>query len=192
VVPVPVFADVSPGHWAAAYIQRLYTAGITSGCGSDPLRYCPEDLVTRAQMAVFLERAVRGASYLPPAATGAVFGDVPLSYWAASWIEKLFADGITTGCGTAPLIFCPEDTITRAQMAAFLLRARHGAAYTPPAATGFYADVPVSHWAANWIEQLAAEGITTGCSTAPLTFCPDDTVTRAQMAVFLARAFNLP
>jgi hypothetical protein len=77
-------------------------------------------------------------------------------------------------------------------MAVFLLRARHGAAYSPPAvgsSTGF-ADVPVSYWAAAWIKQLAGEGITNGCGGG--NYCPGDPVTRAQMAKFLVLTFNLP
>jgi len=68
--------------------------------------------------------------------------------------------------------------------------AKYGAAYAPPAAAGIFADVPTYHWAANWIEQLVAEDITTGCGGG--NYCPDDLVTRAQMAVFMVRTFNLP
>ena len=75
-------------------------------------------------------------------------------------------------------------------MAIFLLRAKHGAGYTPPAATGIFADVPLNYWALNWIEQLYPEGSTTGCGGG--NYCPEDPVTRAQMAVFLVRTFNLP
>ncbi|MCJ7586088.1 MAG: S-layer homology domain-containing protein [Anaerolineales bacterium] len=191
-VATATFADVPTTHWAWDWIERLYNAGITSGCGTNPLVYCPEDPVTRAQMAIFLERGINGSAYSPPAATGIVFADVPLSYWAANWIEKLYADGITTGCGTSPLVYCPESSVTRAQMAILLLRAKYGAAYTPPNATGVFADVPLSYWAANWIERLYADGITSGCGTSLLVYCPDDPVTRAQMAVFLVRTFNLP
>ncbi len=191
VIGVPVFADVPVGYWAASWIKRLYAAGVTSGCGTNPLIYCPEDPVTRAQMAVFLERGKHGATYLPPAGTGTVFGDVPFSYWANSWIEKLYADGITTGCVTSPLLYCPENPVTRAEMAVFLLRAKHGAHYTPPPVgdTGFD-DVPVSYWAAAWIKELAFEGITSGCSSD--NYCPENSVTRAQMAKFLVLTFNLP
>ena len=191
-VATATFADVPTTHWAWDWIERLYGAGITSGCGTNPLVYCPESFVTRAQMAIFLERGIRGPAYIPPAATGTVFTDVPISYWAVNWIEKLYADGITTGCGTSPLVYCPESSVTRAQMAILLLRAKYGAAYTPPNATGVFADVPISYWAANWIEKLYADGITTGCGTSPLVYCPDDPVTRAQMAVFLVLTFNLP
>jgi peptidyl-Lys metalloendopeptidase len=187
-VATGTFADVPTTHWARDWIVRLYNAGITSGCGGG--NYCPESAVTRAQMAIFLERGMRGAAYIPPAATGLIFADVPLSYWAVNWIEKLFWDGITSGCGIFPLIYCPEDPVTRAQMAIFLLRAKHGATYTPPSATGLFWDVPTTYWAANWIEQLSAEGITSGCGGG--NYCPDNNVSRAEMAVFLVRTFNLP
>jgi hypothetical protein len=75
-------------------------------------------------------------------------------------------------------------------MAKFLLRAKHGSEYTPP--TGIFADVPTTYWALSWIEQLYAEGITGGCSLSPLSYCPDSSVTRAEMAKFLVLTFNLP
>jgi hypothetical protein len=186
------FNDVPSTYWAYSWITRLYAAGITSGCGTNPLIYCPEDSVTRAQMAIFLERGMHGSTYTPPAGTGAVFVDVSLSTWGVNWIEKLYSDGITGGCLTSPLSYCPANPVTRAQMAKFLLLAKHGAAYNPPPATGIFADVPTSYWAAGWIEQLYTEGITGGCSLSPLSYCPENSVTRAQMAKFLVLTFNLP
>ena len=188
----PVFADVPESHWALNWIEHLYNAGITSGCGTNPLIYCPEQTVTRAQMAIFLERGMNSSIFTPPAGTGAIFADVPLSYWAVNWIEKLYTDGITAGCSTNPLIYCPDNPVTRSEMAIFLLRAKYGASYIPPGVgttTGFN-DVPFTHWAAVWIKQLAVEGITTGCGDG--NYCPEDLVTRAQMAMFLVRTFNLP
>jgi hypothetical protein len=144
-------------------------------------------------MAVFLLRGIRGAGSQPPAAAGTMFTDVPASQPFAKWIEQLAREGITGGCSTNPPQYCPDDSVTRGPMAVFLLRARHGAGYDPPAATGtMFGDVPTSHPMAKWIEQLAREGITGGCSTSPPQYCPEDPVTRGQMAVFLVRAFNLP
>ena len=194
--PIPplggsLFYDVPPDHWARDFIERLYAAGITGGCATNPLSYCPEDVVTRAQMAVFLERGMRGSSYLPPTVGNSTgFNDVPPGYWAAAWIKQLAADGITSGCGSSN--YCPEGPATRAQMAVFLLRSKYGASYTPPgvgANTGF-GDVPPNHWAAAWIKQLVAEGITAGCGGG--NYCPEAPVTRAQMAVFLTQTFALP
>jgi len=184
------FNDVPPGHWAEEAIYKIFFAGITKGCSQNPLLFCPGATVTRAQMAVFLGRGTHGSGFTPPPAIG-IFADVDLSHWAGDWIEQAYHDGITKGCSTNPLRYCPEVNVTRAQMAVFLLRAKHGDSYPPPPATGIFADVDLSHWAADWIEQLYEEGITKGCATNPLRYCPETSVTRAQMAVFLVRTFDL-
>jgi hypothetical protein len=185
----PTFADVPFNGFAWEYIERLYNAGITGGCTTTPLNYCPNNSVNRAQMAIFLLRGIHGSAYTPPAATGTVFGDVPSTAFGAAWIEQLAAEGITGGCGGGN--YCPNNTVTRSQMAIFLLRAKYGSAHTPPAATGtVFADIPSNAFAASWIEQLAGEGITGGCGGG--NYCPDNPVTRAQMAIFLVRTFNLP
>lgn len=190
--PGPIFADVSASYWARSYIERLYNARITGGCTTTPLKYCPEESVNRAQMAVFLLKGIHGPSYSPPAVGSSTgFSDVPTSHWAAAWIKQLAAERITGGCGAGK--FCPDGIVTRDQMAVFLLKAKHGTSYSPPgiggSGTGFV-DVPPTHWAAAWIKQLAAEGITGGCAAGK--FCPGMGVNRAQMAVFLVKAFNLP
>ena len=183
--PTGQFNDARPGYWAFTFIEKLGGSGITAGCGNG--NYCPSDSVTRAQMAVFLERGMRGNGYSPPAATGNVFLDVGAGDFAASFIEQLASDGITAGCGNNN--YCPNVDVTRAQMAVFLLRAKYGADYSPPPATGVFNDVPLNYWAVHWIEQLAAEGITAGCGGGD--YCPEAQVTRDQMAVFLVRTFGL-
>ena len=191
VIDVSTFGDVPPSHPFFTWIEALYRAGITGGCNTTPLLYCPDAHVTRAQMAVFLLRGIHGAAYQPPAATGTTFNDVPSDNVFAPWIEELAREGITGGCSTSPPQYCPNNDVTRGQMAVFLLRAEHGADYDPPPATGtMFGDVPSNHPFAKWIEQLAREGITGGCGSA--MYCPDATVTRGQMAVFLVRTFNLP
>ena len=195
--PTYTFADVQPTHpfsgapnvWYYDSVLKLYNNGITGGCVTTPdLLYCPNDTVTRGQMAVFLEKGIHTSAFTPPD-VAATFTDT-VGHWAEDWIEALKSDGITGGCGNNQ--YCPDDSVTRAQMAIFLLRAKYGAGYTPPsvgADTGF-ADVATDYWAAAWIKQLAAEGITGGCGNG--NYCPDTAVTRAQMAVFLVKTFNLP
>jgi hypothetical protein len=74
-------------------------------------------------MAVFLERAMHWPdAFSPPSGSGTIFDDVAGGYWAVDWIEKLYSDGITSGCASDPLMYCPEDLVTRAQMAVFLVR----------------------------------------------------------------------
>jgi hypothetical protein len=185
---VQVFADVPTGDFFFRYIQSIYSQEVTSGCGGG--NFCPNDPVPREQMAAFLERGIRGPLYTPPAATG-VFADVPAGSFFAPLIELLFADGITSGCSSSPLLYCPSSPVTRAQMAIFLLRAKHGSGYTPPPATGtVFADVAAADFAAAFIEQLSAEGISNGCGGG--NYCPNDSVTRAQMATFLQRTFTFP
>jgi len=182
------FVDVPTTFWAWDYIERFYSAGITGGCSTNPLTYCPNNSVTRAQMAVFLEKGIHGSSFSPPD-VAPTFNDTA-GTWAEDWIEALKNDGITGGCGGGN--YCPNNPVTRAQMAVFLLKSKYGSGYTPPdvgGSTGFN-DIPVTHWAAPWIKQLAAEGITSGCGGG--NYCPNNSVTRAQMAVFLVKTFNLP
>ncbi len=198
--PAYTFADVMPTHpfagepnvWYYTDVLKLYNSGITGGCATSPLLlYCPNGSVTRAQMAVFLLKGIHTSSYSPPGVGGSTgFTDVSITYWAATWIKQLAVEGITGGCGAG--VYCPESPVTRAQMAVFLLRSKHGSGFAPPAVgsdTGF-TDVPTSYWAAAWIKQLAAEGITSGCGGG--NFCPNDPVTRAQMAIFLVKTFSLP
>jgi len=186
-----IFVDVPFTYWANDYIERLYYAGTTGGCSTVPLNYCPENTVTRAQMAIFLLKAKYGSSYLPPAVgSGSGFGDVPLGSFAEAWIKQLAVEGITSGCGNGN--YCPDATVTRASMAIFLLKAKYGPAFSPSPAIGVFADVPVGAFADKWIEKLASEGITGGCSSVPLNYCPDSSVNRAQMAIFLVKAFSMP
>jgi hypothetical protein len=185
------FDDVRLSHFAFLWIEALAAEGITSGCSATPPLYCPDAGVTRAEMAVFLVRGLHGSAFVPPAATGTLFADVPAGDPFARWIEQLARDGITSGCSGGN--YCPGQPVSRAEMAVFLLRLAHGAGFTPPPATGtVFVDVPAGHPFARWIERLAAEGITGGCATAPALYCPGATVTRAQIAIFLVRALGLP
>jgi hypothetical protein len=185
------FADVPRSHWAWKYVESVYAHGITGGCATNPLRFCPDAPVTRAQVAVFLLRAGLGPSYVPPPATG-VFQDVPASDPFARWIEDLVARGVTAGCGGNPPLYCPNQPVTRAQSAPFLLRTKEGPTYEPPAATGVFQDVPAADPFARWIEELARRQVTGGCSATPPLFCPGTAVSRAQAAVFLVTTFGLP
>jgi uncharacterized repeat protein (TIGR03803 family) len=178
------FADVPQLDPFHDLVETIFRKGITAGCGGG--NYCSQDAVTRAQMAVFLLKAEHGAAYVPPACTG-VFGDVSCPSMFADWIEQLAAEGITAGCGSGN--YCPTNPVTRAQMAAFLLKAEHGSAYAPSPCTGVFADVSCPSLFADWIEQLAAEGITGGCGGG--NYCPDNPNTRAQMAVFLVKTFHM-
>ncbi|HWZ84798.1 MAG TPA: S-layer homology domain-containing protein [Thermoanaerobaculia bacterium] len=125
-VPPPctgVFPDVEctpTPAFAVDWIEQLHAEGVTGGCGGGD--YCPANPVTRAQMAVFLLKAEHGSSYVPPSCTG-IFLDVectPVPAFAVDWIERLFAEGVTGGCGGGN--YCPANPVTRGQMAVFLVK----------------------------------------------------------------------
>ncbi|HEX9943870.1 MAG TPA: DUF5060 domain-containing protein [Thermoanaerobaculia bacterium] len=121
-VPPPAtgtFADVLPGRWSAPAIEQIYREQITAGCGSYPLRFCPGNPLSRAEMAVLLLRARYGAGYLPPPATGAVFADVQASHWGARWIEQFYAEGFTAGCALNPRKYCPDNAVTAWELGIF-------------------------------------------------------------------------
>jgi hypothetical protein len=183
------FLDVPYSRWSWQYIEALQNAGITNGCGGG--NFCPDKFLTRAEMAVTLIRATHGPSFVPPPATG-IFGDVPVDYWAAPQIEQLYHDGLTNGCSTSSLQYCPEGHLTRAEMVNFLMRYQHGPDFVPPPATGIFADIPPNHWAIEEAEQGYRDGTTNGCNTNPLRFCPDDDLPREQMAAFIVKAFHFP
>ncbi len=111
------------------------------------------------------------------------FLDIPQGDTLHNFVEKIFRKGITAGCGGGD--YCRDNPIRRDQMAVFLLKAEHGSSYTPPMCTGAFLDVPCPGTFTNWVERLAAEGITGGCGGG--NFCPGNPVTRQQMAVFLLK-----
>jgi hypothetical protein len=114
----PVFADTPDEHVFASPVRAVFAAGVTVGCNAKSTKFCPDDPVTRGQMAAFLSRALR----LPAGETidftdddGHLFENV---------IQRLATAGITRGCNPpANDQFCPDEPVTRGQMAAFLTRA---------------------------------------------------------------------
>jgi hypothetical protein len=190
--PLTTFVDVPLDHWAHDYIEILYQEGYIAGCGQDPMRYCPEDILTRAESAVFMERGIHGAEYLPVQPLDQVFSDVPLAEWFAKWTTALWDDGYTTGCGTNPLIYCPFQENTRAEGSVFFLRMMHGADYVPPEPIGVFADVPVEAWYADWAEAAYNGGIIPACQTGPeMLFCPWESLDRAMAAYMMVQAKGL-
>ncbi len=167
------FAD-DDGNPFSPDIEWAATAGVTLGC-NPPFNdwFCPKLAVTRAQMASFLVRALS-----LPDQGGDTFSDDAGSIHEAD-INRIAAAGITLGC--APGLFCPDQPVTREQMASFLVRAYQ----LPTGSANPFPDVTSTH--AGDVAALFAAGVTTGCSTAPPAFCPADPVLREQMAALLNR-----
>jgi hypothetical protein len=188
------FDDVPEGQWAENYIAAISNNAIASGCGH--ALYCPEDYVTRDQMAVFVIKAMVAEGLLEDNFTYDTipyFGDVPSEHWAFRFVQKMSELGITSGCSQTT--YCPGDYVTRAQMAVFIVRALTRGSFiygTFP----YFSDVTPDHFAFQYVQRLFADGTTSGCRVDdPGTqkneamYCHDTAVTRSEMAVFLTRGF---
>jgi hypothetical protein len=194
--PPYILHDVPPTNFAFTQIEAIRAAGITGGCAATPPLFCPDDTITRGQMAVFIETSLGKTA---PPCIGTLFDDVAegsVGPGFCGFIEQLAADGITGGCTATN--FCPDLPITRDQMAVFI-EAALGVGPAARCSGTVFSDVnvqTVGDLFCRYIEDFAAQGITGGCAADdPLTpdvneakYCPFDPVTRAEMAVFLVAA----
>lgn len=186
------FTDLPPDHWALPSIRACAEAGIVSGYEDGTYR--PKQKVTRDQMAVFIARALAGGDPQVPAGPAqATFPDVPPDSWAYRYVEYAVANHVVLGFPEGD--YRPALVVDRGQMAVFVARAivtptgEAGLAdYTPPSKPTFR-DIPTSHWAYKYIEYLAAQGVVSGFDND--TYRSPLDCTRDQMAVFIARAFEL-
>jgi len=183
------FVDVPPTHWSWSYVETIFANGIITECFANPLFFCPDIEVNRAQMAVYLLKGIYGAGHTPPpAGDPPAFPDIDGHPFEA-WIEELFEMGLVSGHPDGT--YRPDDPVNRAQMAVFLLRAKNkdDLSYQPPPASGgVFTDID-GHWAQAWIEELASQGIAAGHPDG--TYRPDDFVKHSHMSVFLIRTFDL-
>ncbi len=133
-------------------------------------------------------RAKYGPGYVPSSRT-VIYSDVPSALWSAPWINQLGIDGIALPCETNK--FCPDKIVTRADLAIMLGRAKYGPTI-PSYTSSVFSDLPLTSPAGPWAQKLYTDKITSGCNASPLNFCPNNEVTRAQLAVFLANAYPQP
>lgn len=180
------FEDIASDGMLTEAAALALAYQITDGCSAEPLRFCPNAVASRGQMAVFIIRALLGGDDFVFVAEP-FFDDVPASHPFYRWIQKMRELGITGGCGER--LYCPGNPVTRGQMAVFLIRARYGASTEFPfESAAVFADVDGSHPFFAWIQRLVADGVTQGCAAEPFRYCPGNFVTRGQMAVFVLRA----
>jgi hypothetical protein len=182
--PAVPFGDLPTSSTFFPFVQGIYAAEVMTDCGVGA--FCPNNPITRKEMAKFLLLARHGASYAPPACTTPMFTDVPCSSPYAVWVNQMAREGITGGCGGSN--FCPEGNITRAQMSVFLMVAK-GLPGVPCPPSPFTDVDPASSFCP-WIKQITNQGITAGCGGG--NFCPNDLVLRGQMSVFLSTTFAIP
>ena len=173
------FGDVAGDAYYSEPVAALAALGVFAGTECDA-GFCPDGPIDRKTMAVWVVRVLDGSD--PTLGTGSRFDDVSrLPVWWVRFIERMAELGVTRGCGDGTN-FCPNDFVTRAQMAVFLSRAYNLPAGPDPG----FSDVSSDAWFAADVARLAASGVTKGCGDGT-AFCPGQDTTRAQMATFLWR-----
>ena len=179
------FLDIADAGGHRANVETLAEMGILKGteCGAE--LFCPTEPIERWVMAVWLVLAVDRAE--PPQVESSRFEDVESGVWWLSYVERLADSGITHGCTTEPARFCATEPVTRQEMASFLVRAFQ----LEPVEGNKFADVVAGRSHSANINALSAAGVTSGCSTEPVLYCPLRDTTRAEMATFLARALGV-
>jgi hypothetical protein len=182
------FPDVPPDFWAWRYVEAAKLAGIVQGYWDG---YRPAELVNRAQMAVYIARGIAGGDALVPTAPAtATFPDVPVDHWAFKYVEYCYEEAVVQGYWDG---YHPVEIVNRAQMAVYVARAlvapSGDSAVPDPAPPATFPDVPATHWAYKWIEYCHDQEVVQGYWDG---YHPDEAVNRAQMAVYVQRAFQLP
>ncbi len=183
------FPDVPVGFWAYNEIQGCVMGGVVGGYPDG--YYHPEMDVARDQMAVFVARADRGGeANVPAGPPEATFNDVPTDHWAYKHVEYCVAEYIVTGYGAGT--YAPTVPVTRDQMAVYIARALVGGESNVPGGwlIPTFNDVPAGSWAYNHVEYCHDQGVVSGYPDG--LYHPEYTVTRDQMAVYIARAFMTP
>lgn len=161
-----------------ANIDALDSSGVFDGTECGARRFCPDEPAKRWTVAVWIVRVIDGTD--PVLVEESRFADVDDNEWWMPYVERLADLGVTAGCSTDPVRFCPHETVTRARMASFLVRAFR----LQRAESANFTDTRGSVHEAN-IDALFASGLTAGCNQRPLRYCPRLPVTRAQMATLL-------
>ena len=184
------YGDVALSNTHRDNIASLKAAGILDGTECGPDQFCPNEALSRRTFAVWMVRVLDGdqaPGFVDPAVGGSSrFADVDADEPEALFIDRMAELRVTNGCATNPWRYCPDKSVTRAQMASFLARAFG----LPGAGDAGFTDVNSDSGHYDNINMLAASKITVGCSSQPKRYCPNKATTRAQMASFLARAIE--
>ena len=177
-------------------IEILYADGYTGGCSTAPLKFCPDQIMDRAQAAVFMTRGAFGSGYVPNPSANLFQDNWTPGTWARPWAEAMRETGLTTGCQLSPTwLYCPWTKLPREQAVIFALKMKYGTGYLPPAATGtVFADMTdPNYYATSWAEKAYTDGLIQSCGTSggKPKICPATLVTRGLGAQMIVKAKNL-
>lgn len=177
-----LYRDVPSSHPFHDSVYLATLNNLTAAC--QPGLYCPDQALTRAEMAEFIVKALLGKEVFT--ADTPYFTDVPASHPQFRFIQKMKELGITSGCTATT--YCPGATSTRLEMAVFLTRAKLGLMAGQSMyyfGAPFFDDVPASSPFFAFAQKMRELGITTGCTAT--SYCPNAIVTKGQMATFVVR-----
>jgi lactocepin len=190
---IETFPDVPCDYWCSDEVEAAYACGIVQGF-ADGL-YRPRLVVTRAAMAVFIARAMRGCNQsVPEGPSEPTFPDVLPDYWAYDEVEYAVANNIVVGYGDGS--YQPTWQVTRGMMAVFVAHAivtptgPEGLEDYVPPETPTFPDVPTTYWSYKQIEYLAEHDVVIGYPDG--LYRPGNDTTRGEMAVYIRNAFELP
>jgi hypothetical protein len=182
------FSDVPGDFWSFHEILACMEAGIVFGYGED--HYEPSLTVTRDQMAAYIARGLAGGdAHVPTGPATASFPDVPPTHWAYRYVEYCHDQGVVQGYEDG---YRPDEAVSRAQIAVYVARALAGGESNVPEdpdGTPVFPDVGTDHWAYKHVEYCHDREVVRGYWDG---YHPDEVVNRAQMAVYVQRAFDLP
>ena len=162
-------------------IDKIFGEGITRGC-NPPINdlYCPQREISRGEMAAFISR-----TFGLTERSGTQFDDVAGNTFEAD-IDRVVTAGIGFGCDATN--YCPNRPLLREEMAEMLVRAF---GYDNPGGNDYFVDDGPSPFHDS-INKLAHHDVTLGCNPPENDrFCPERTLTRAEMASFFVRALDL-
>ncbi len=184
------FTDAGYQFWAFGAIEAVSNASIALGYPDGT--YHPEVAVTRDQMAVYISRALAGGDANVPTgpATASFPDDVPTDFWAYKYVEYAVAQGVVQGYDATH--YEPTLVVDRGQMAVFIARAKGWVKLSDALNTApqLFPDVPAGYWSGVAIKACVDHDVVKGYDNG--TYQPTNPVTRDQMAVYIARAFELP
>ena len=105
---IPIsFYDVATTHAYYTDIEILYANGLTGGCTTSPLKFCPDQTMNRGQAAVFTLRGNYGNTFVPDPATHIFKDDWTKGIWAEPWAEAMRNKGLSAGCLRLPTEILP-------------------------------------------------------------------------------------
>jgi len=194
---VSVTAGTSCAWTATSNASWLTITAGSSGTGNGSISFTATSNAGIAQLVYisFANQRVGVVQGGPPSVQ--IFNDVPPSDPYFDYVSLMSSYGITAGCEASPPLYCPSSPVTRAQMAVFVMRGLEiatGAALSYPP-TAYFQDVPTSGVPDSiyfpYVQAIAQLGITAGCQTSPPLYCPDQSITQGQMAVFMITGWML-